>query len=64
LEKKVQLQLTADKRCGRLRFALAVLGLRWRRASLEKIVCAAVLDTFFLSSFTSFEKTSLIGTVV
>jgi hypothetical protein len=30
---------------------------------LERIVCAAVLDTFFLSSITSFEKTSLIGTV-
>jgi hypothetical protein len=44
-----QLHTTADKRCGRLRFTLAVLGLRWRRASSERIVCAAVLDTFFSS---------------
>ena len=49
---------------GGFAYALAVLGLRWRRASSEEIVCAAVLDTFFFRSVTSSKTTSLIGTVV
>ena len=49
-------RLTADKRCGRLRFTLAVLGLRQRR-EVRKRLCAALCSThFFLRSITSAEK--------
>jgi hypothetical protein len=41
---------------GGFAYALAVLGLRWRRASSEMIVCAAVLDTFFSSLGYELEK--------